>query len=385
MEFLDLGRQPLANGFLTEDQVKDEYFYDLKYQYDPDIHLVSMVNKVEPTMMFNDKYPYHTSGSATMRKHFKDAAKEIPEYSKVLEIGSNDGAFICNINKNSTPIAVEPCGNFANITSRKGIPTYEKFWSPDLAYEIVSKHGFMDFVYSANCMCHIPDIREAFFAVRNVLTDEGIFIFEDPSLLDMMRLCSYDELYDEHVHMFSITALEKLLNSVELYIYKVEDLPVHGGSNRIWAGKERSCGNRSIDKYKCIERYFGLDKCETYELFGGQVERSKALLIDLLNKAASMGKTISYGATSKSTTIFNYCGIGPDILSYITDTTLDKQGKLSPGMHIPIVSPDKGLTKDVECIFLGAWNYTKEIMKKEKDYAKGKKWITHVPYPRIIK
>jgi len=411
---LNLGQQPLANKFLTQKEVdktlpgEDIGMYNLEYQYDIDTHLFSMINQPPKEDMFNNTYPYDSSGSQIMVEHFKTIANKInkdyvlkipndpflstiPNHStdkinkNILEIGSNNGPFISNIDDRANRIAVEPCDNFAQITNDMGIPTYNKFWNKELSYEIMSDHGLMDVVYAANCMCHISDIKEAFYAVRSILNNNGVFIFEDPYLLDMLNLCSYDSLYDEHFSMFSIHSLTKLLNSVGLYINKIEHLDVHGGSIRIYT----SCSNKnidiSIDKFMHTESLMGINKPITYKLFGEKVNNHRILLLNILEEQKSLGKKIiSYGATSKSTTIFNYCGIGPDIIDYITDTTVAKQDKYSPGVHIPIISPEEGLTESVGSIFLGAWNFADYIMDKEKDYAINKKWIINVPFPRIV-
>ena len=385
---IDLGTQPLANKFIPkEDLGKNEYKYHLAYEFNPDTYLLSMVHQPDMSDMFNDSYPYDSSGSATMVTHFKDMTDNINKnfFGNILEIGSNSGPFICNIDKKKNPVAIEPCSNFAKITRDKGIPTYDKFWNSDTAYEVMSNHGFFDVVYSANCMCHIKDVEEAFFAVRNVLSNDGTLIMEDPSLIDMLKLSSYNELYDEHFTMFSVHALQKLLGKVGLYINKVEYLlNIHGGSNRIYASKTMG-GDSSLKNALMIEKYLGVDKVDTYHLFNERIQQHRDIFTNILYEYKDLGKKIiSYGATSKATTTFNYCGIDSNIIDYITDTTPAKQGLYSPGMHIPVVSPEEGLDDSIDIIHIGAWNYTKYIMDKEVNY-QNKTWLTEVPFPRIIK
>ena len=139
--------------------------------------------------------------------------------------------------------------------------------------------------------------------------------------------------------------------------------------------------NESFATNVSYEKVLGLDKFETFKNFAQRVEQSKKDLVNLLKQCKKENKkVISYGATSKSTTVFNYCNIGPDLIEYITDTTPEKQGKLSPGMHIPIISPEEGFNESVDYAYLGAWNFIKEISKKELEYLeRGGKFITHVP------
>jgi methylation protein EvaC len=387
-QFLDLGKQPIANGFLFKEEIKDEYFFDLKVGFDEESKLVTQMKYVDPPLMFNENYAYRGSMSQTMRTHFKGLSEQLqtkPDI-KILEIGSNDGVFLKNWNTNQA-IAVEPCSNFAKETEALGYTTYPDFWTQELAYHILYTKDFQDIIFAANCICHIPNLDETFKAVETVLSADGVFIFEDPSLAGMINNNSYDQIYDEHPHIFSVIALDNLLRRNGLEISKVENLTVHGGSNRIWATKiGRTPIDKSVEQNKVYERILGLDEFKTFKRFAKKVKQSKKDLIRVLNKCKKQNKkVISYGATSKSTTIFNYCKIGPDLIEYITDITPDKQGKLSPGMHIPIVSPEDGFDDSVDYAYLGAWNFINEISKKEDSFLnRGGKFLTHVPIVKFI-
>jgi len=385
--FLRLGKQPITNNFLTKHQFEDEYFYNLDVQFDTDTKLVSITKMIDPEMMFNDEYVHRASQSITMCKHFEDISNQLQKrHKKVLEIGSNDGVFLKHWNTGDA-IAVEPCGNFAKETQEMGYKTYAEFWTQELANKLLVKHGKQDVIYAANCICHIHDLDDTFRAVELLLEEDGVFVFEDPSLFNIVKNTSYDQIYDEHPHMFSVIALDNLLQRNGLQIVKVENLSVHGGSNRIFAMKlSQDVIHESVYQNKRQEEDLGLDKFEAFESFTLRVENSKTELIKLLTTLKQQGKkVISYGATYKSTTIFNYCGIDSDLIAYVTDTTLDKQGKYTPGMHISIVSPEQGFDDTVDYAFLGAWNFVKEISTKESEFLnRGGKFITHVPEVRII-
>jgi len=390
-QFLDLGKQPIANGFLRKQDFKDEFFFDLKVEFDDETYLVSLSEFVPPEKMFNDQYVYYSSLSQTMRSHFRDAANSFKSQfnpKSVLEIGSNDGVFVKHFERDTT-IAVEPCGNFAEITNNNGYFTYPEFWDATLAERIHDEKGKQDLIYSANCMCHIQDISEAFSAIKNILSSRGVFIFEDPALSNMINRTSYDQIYDEHAHIFSVLALDKLLQAAGLEIFKVEGLKVHGGSNRIYAKHKENIDisiDISVAENIKHERATGLDKLETFQAFADNVEASKRQLLNVLKSLKSQGKKIvSYGATSKSTTVFNYCQIDTNLIDYIIDTTEDKQNKHSPGVHIPVMSPEDGFNETVDIAFLGAWNYEGEILNKEEQFLRrGGKFITHVPSVRVL-
>jgi methylation protein EvaC len=390
-KFLNLGNQPITNKYLTKAEFSAEYFFNLSVGFDADTKLVSLMDFVNPEKMFDDMYAHRASASLTMTNAFRQIADYIETKfnpKKILEIGSNDGVFIRNFPKEKI-LAVEPCANLAALTNSLGYVTYSQFYTSDLADQIREEHGQVDVIYAANTICHIPDLQSALKAIFSLLSPNGIFIFEDPSVYSVVQANSYDQFYDEHAHLFSILALEGLLKEAGLKIFNVETLTTHGGSNRIYAKK---IDNSGIDICKSVGRNIenelriGLDQLSTYHNFAERVRQSKTELITLLTELKAQGKTIvSYGATYKSTTIYNFCNINSDLISYIVDITPGKQGKYSPGAHIPIVSPEKGFNSSVDYTFLGAWNFIDEILQKEKLYLdRGGKFITHVPNVRVV-
>ncbi len=387
-EFLDLGRHPIANAFLREEDFDTEFFFDLKVCWDDESKLVSIKDFVEPERIFNEDYPYNTSNSFPMVEHFKRTAEMLKKDfnpKTVLEIGSNDGPFITNFDR-ETSVCVEPCGNFSLKTAHMGYQSYTSFWTTELSEKIKSHHGKMDLIYAANCICHIHDLDDTFNAVKNLLSDDGVFVFEDPSLLRILERGSYDQIYDEHPHIFSVTALNNLLKRNGLTLFRVDNLSVHGGSNRIYAVKGNVEVEQSVVDNLTEESIFGINHFQTYEIFAKRVENSKEELLRCLKNLKHNGKKIiSIGATAKSTTVFNYCKIGTELIDVITDTTADKQGKFSPGMHIPILSREDVNILDYDYVYLGAWNFKDVIANKEREFVEnGGKFITHVPQVMVF-
>ena len=392
-KFLDLGRQPITNSFLKKidkKTVNKEFFYNLSIGFNEKNYLVSLMSYVDPKRQFTNQYAHRASQSKTMRKSFKLIATKLKKNFKpikCLEIGSNDGVFIKNFNKRQV-IAVEPCTNLAKITQLAGFKTYGKFWDKRLAISIERLYGKVDLIFSANTISHIPNLKEVFEAVAITLSDDGVFVFEDPYIGSVIKNNSYDQFYDEHVHLFSLLAISKILSSTTLKVFDTEIIHNHGGSIRFYVCKKnskfRDTKNLKLLKFKEIKQ--GLDKLITYKNFSNRVKKSKKDLINLLRKLKKNNKKIiSYGATYKSATIFNYCNIGTNFIDYVIDTTPNKQGKFTPGKHIPIISPKEGLNNSVDYAFLGAWNFKEEIKFKEKKFLnRGGKFIVHVPSVRII-
>ncbi len=389
--FLNLGNQPLANNYLTKKNInRKEKKYQLNVCLDKKTYLVSIKKTFPSKTMFNNKYPYRSSMSKTMTQSFKRLASDIKKKFKpniILEIGSNDGAFIKNFKKNKT-IGIEPCGNIEKITKKLNYNTFSEYWSKKLAKKILKKFGKIDLIYSANTISHIKDLKEVFTAIDIVLSDEGVLIIEDPSLLECLKKNTYDQFYNEHIYVFSTIALENILKIHNLEIFKIEKLDIHGGSNRYFIKKSinKRRINNSVSINKKNENNFGLKKINTYRKFANRVKLSKLTLNKILNKIKKNNqKIIGYGATAKSTTILNYCNIDVKKIEYFLDTTKDKQNKFTPGTKIPILKYNNLIDENVKYIFLGAWNFKKEIFKKEKSFIKrGGKFITHTPFPRIL-
>jgi len=390
INFLNLGKHPITNNFLPNAKPKNEFFYNLKLSYHTETKLISLNNFVPPKKMFNNRYAHRASASMTMRQAYADLAKKIKKKfnpRSILEIGSNDGVFIKHFSDVQN-IGVEPCKNLADLTTKMKIKTYDKFWTFQLSKKINKKHGKFDVIYSANTISHIHKLNETFKAIENSLNVEGVFILEDPSLLKSLQKLSYDQFYDEHAYVFSITALKNITKKSGLEIFNIEALNTHGGSNRVYFKKiinKKFKISNNVKRHLLTEKKYGIHKFKTYQIFAKKVNKSKESLIKIFQSIKKKKKKIiGYGATYKSSTVLNFCKISKNYINYFVDTTPTKTGKFTPGSHIPI-KEYKGIADDVDYAFLGAWNFKDEIFKKEKKFIKrGGKFITHVPFPKII-
>ena len=386
--FLNLGQQPLANSFLKDikrSTLRNEFFYNLKICFNTKNYLVSIKKPVNPKKQYTDQYAHRASESKTMRLAFKQIAKKLFKRfkpKKIMEIGSNDGVFLKNFNKKSV-IAVEPCKNLARIT-KKLFKTYDEFWNLKLSKKLIKeKKGEIDLIFSANTISHIPNLEETFTGINNILSQDGVFVIEDPSLLKVLQNNSYDQFYDEHVYVFSSISINNIIKKFGLRLFDIEHLTTHGGSNRYYICKEKGKYKQSLRLKRALKKElsYKLDKIKSYYKFSKRVKLSRKKLFKLIVSLKKRNKKIiSYGATYKSTTVFNYCRINSRMIDYVTDTTLNKQGKYTPGTHLKIISPNDGINDNIDYAFLGAWNFKKEIFKKEKNFLKrGGKFITHVP------
>ena len=288
-KFLDLGFQPLANSYVIEkDLNKKEKKFKLEIGFDTKNFLVSILNTVPKEKMFNENYPYKSSESVTMKNAFSKLSKKIKKKFKpkyVLEIGSNDGPFLKNFNKNNI-IGIEPCKNLANITKKMGYKVISEYWDFKLAKKITKKNKF-DIVYSANTLSHIKNISEIFKSIEFSLSENGVLILEDPSLLECVKNVAYDQFYCEHLYVFSAIALKENLKKHNLEIFDVENTKTHGGSNRYYI-KKKDNNNFKISKNLLLnykkEYQYGLNKFSTFKKFASKVQKSRLDLIRIFSE-----------------------------------------------------------------------------------------------------
>jgi methylation protein EvaC len=392
---LDFGLQPLGNGFLDSVEFVGEYFFPMEIGYSEISMMLQLIQQPLPEKMFHDHYAFFSSTSKFMTKHFEDFANQVldSDYIEktspfIVELGCNDGIMLKNFAElNIDHLGIEPSLNVAQEANKKGVRTVSEFFTEELAEIIVAKHGKADAFLAANVMCHIPDIIGVVKGIKKLLKPSGVVMFEDPYLGDIVNKISYDQIYDEHVFLFSALSIQYLFGLHGMELIDVLPQKTHGGSMRyVLAHKGVYLVKSSVDELILQEKLQGLDKISTFETFSRKVGQSKSELLALLKDLKSNGKTIAgYAATSKSTTILNYCGISSNQIEFICDTTPIKQGKFSPGMHIPVVPYEKFKTNPPDYAFIFAWNHMDEIMEKEKDFITlGGKWITHVPNVKII-
>lgn len=388
--FMSFGKMPIANGFITSDQIKDEYFFELAPAYCSTCHMFQLVEQPAPEKMFHEHYAFFSSTSRYMQVHFAQFAESVMDRvfkgrndPFVVELGSNDGIMLKNFKaKGFRHLGVEPSSNVADVARSHGINTISEFFNEALAERIVAEHGHADAVLSANVMCHIPDLPSVVRGIRKLLKPDGVLMFEDPYLGDMIAKTSYDQIYDEHVFVFSATSVGEAFGRHGLELIDVLPQTTHGGSMRyVLAPTGSHKVSDAVTAQIAKERSQGLDTMEAYLRFKANCENSRARLMEVLEDlAAKKKRVVGYAATSKSTTVINYCGITSKHIEFISDTTPIKQGKLSPGAHIPVKAYEEFEKNYPDYAVLFAWNHDKEIREKESAFiASGGKWILFVP------
>lgn len=392
--FMSFGRMPIANGFLRPEQFPDEYFYNLKVGACETCKMVQLTERVDPERLFHENYVYFSSISTRMAEHFGEFASLVmTDYLKspdsfVVEVGSNDGIMLQHFARAGVRhLGVEPSANVAQAAIAKGVHTVCRFFDVDLARQILEENGPADAILGANVMCHIADLHSAVAGIKLLLKPNGVLMFEDPYLGDVVEKTSYDQIYDEHVFYFSVASIDYVFKQHGLEVVDIMPQEVHGGSMRyVIAHKGARKVVHAVSAQRAREDALGLGRLEFFERLCHNIERSRDELMALLHDLKRRGKrVVGYGATSKSSTVINYCGITPELVEFISDTTPDKQGKYSPGAHIPIRRYEEFVTDYPEYALLLAWNHGEEIMAKEQSFRDaGGKWIVYVPTVRVL-
>jgi 2-polyprenyl-3-methyl-5-hydroxy-6-metoxy-1,4-benzoquinol methylase len=395
VKVVDFGLQPLGNGFLLPEQFSGEYFFPMEVGFSETSMMLQLIVQPAPEQMFHEQYAFYSSTSRAMEKHFSDFAGQVMQsnyLSKadpfVVELGCNDGIMLKNFAQaGMRHLGIEPSRNVAEVANSHGVRTISEFFDEGVARKIVAQDGQADAFLAANVMCHIPDMQGVVKGISALLKPTGVAMFEDPYLGDIIEKTSYDQIYDEHVFLFSAHSIKYLFGLHGMELIDVQPQKTHGGSMRYVLAHAGAYPVRSsVTDLLAKEQSLGLHRLCTFDNFRKNVEKSRTDLVGLLRDLKSQGKSIAgYGATSKSTTILNYCGIGPDLIDYICDTTPIKQGKFTPGMHIPVVPYETFKNNPPDFAVLFAWNHAEEIMAKEKEFmAAGGKWIVHVPEVKVF-
>lgn len=394
--FVDLGMSPLANSFVKEEDLsRSETFYPLHALVCGKCFLVQLNYIHVPQDIFSD-YAYFSSYSESWLQHAREfASKAVSKFRpgsdyRIIEIASNDGYLLQYFKEmDLTVLGIEPSANTAACAVKKGIPTIVDFFGTRLARSLVSQNQETDLVIGNNVLAHVPEINDFVKGMKIILKPYGTIVMEFPHLLKLIERNQFDTIYHEHYSYISLLAADKIFRAHGLCIYDVEEIPTHGGSLRIYAGHEGVFAEKvscSVKKVINDEIEFGLNRLETYGRFYEKVRRTKYNILELLIKIKSNNKEIAgYGAPAKGNTLLNYCGIGPEFISYTVDRNPYKQGKYLPGTHIPVFSPEKIRETKPDYVFVLPWNLSDEIIRQMAYIREwGGKFIIPVPEVEVM-
>lgn len=390
--FLPLGPHPAANAFLRPEQLgKPEALFDLDVHACLDCALIQVPNCIPPDF-FRD-YVYVPSASQTMHEHFADfARKVIPLIGPgglVVDIGSNDGLFLGFVRgRGGRTLGVEPARNLTETARGKGLEVVNEYFVPELARQMVGTYGHASVIVTTNTFNHIDDLHQFMEGVRILLDDEGTFIVEVPHALDLVEQHEFDTMYHEHLSAFTVKSLVELYKQFGLSISDIEALKIHGGSLRVYAKRRAAVEGAPGVVGPWLEREERADlfSTATYTALNAKVDHLRDELLTLLRRLKKSGKRIAgYGAPAKGNTLLNYYRIGPDLLDYLVDRNSLKHGLYSPGMHIPVVGPERIAKDPPDYLLVLAWNFADEIMRQQEPFRRaGGRFILPIPEVSVV-
>ncbi len=392
---MSFGKMPIANSFIKKSKFKKQFFYNMEAGFCKNCSTFQLIKVPKAKMMFNKNYAYLASTSEFMKKHWSKLSKKIIRTSKlneksfVVEIGSNDGIFLENISKKKIKhLGVDASKNVCDIAKSKGINSLNDFFNVRTAKKIKSKYGKADIIISTNTMHHIEDINSVVKGMSELIKENGTIITEDPSLNEMLKKNAYDQIYAEHMYIWSLSSISFLFGRYGMEVYDIENNNLHGGCSRYFIAKKNKKKITSrVLKHRKLEKKIGTNKISTFYKFKKEINILKKRLLSTLIELKKKNKTIvGYGAPAKSTTILNFCNINFKLIDKIFDNSKTKIGKYTPGKSlIKIENAEKFKKAHSDYCVLFAWNHKKEILSKEKFYSRQNgKWIIPVPKLKII-
>ena len=389
LDFISLNKQPPANAFLKEDDFKKEMTYSLDVTCCKNCLLVQLTEEsyIPRDKLFLD-YAYASSISGGLRNHFTELAKRIKsEFNAklVVDIGSNDGVLLKPlIESGCNAIGVEPAGNLAKQANDNGLDTICSYFNKDTVDKIMSENGKADVIVASNVFAHLDEYHVIIEDVKALLSNNGTYIVEVQYFADMIEEMTFDNIYHEHVLYYTLHSIRNLFDRHGMNVYRVERIPTHGGSIRVYIAEKRDIEQSVVDLIN-QEKQNGIDDFKTMENFNNKLQGNMSEIRELFERLNKENKRIfGYGAPAKSSTMINSIGLNNKDIDLIIEDSPLKQGLFTPGSHIPITGPNV-LEKEIpDYLMIFAWNYADEIIKKVEEKYSKMNYIIPMPELRII-
>ncbi len=392
--FVDLGSSPLANAYRPIGALGEEQRLPLRVYVCDACKLVQLPEHQRPEEVFSE-YRYFSSFSDSWLEHsrrFVEAIIErlaLPASARIVEVASNDGYLLRYFVERGFPVlGIDPAKNVAEVAMARGVPTHVAFFGHRVAGEVRRDFGAADLLVANNVLAHVPDLNDFVAGVFTLLADDGVATFEFPHLVTLMEHVELDTIYHEHYSYLSLLSVEGVLQRHGLRVFDVEQLATHGGSLRLFVCRRGAphAEGRGLAAVRQLEQQRRLGELETYRAFGARAEASKRAILRFLGERRSAGKRVAaYGAPAKATTLFNYCGVGPELIAFTVDRSPAKQGRTIPGTGIPILAPDELRSRAVDAVVILPWNLQREIATQLADLrARDVELSVLVPEPRVL-
>lgn len=396
-EVMDYGLQALANSYLrNESAIAEEMRFPMSLCLCERCGYVQINEEVSPDLLFKN-YLYVSGVSEAVQLHGKLLVNSVGRAlgaqktagRLILEAASNDGTILSIFQQEGWRIlGVDPAENVAEMANARGIPTIADFFGRDAALRVIERVGQVDVFLARHVIAHVARLHDFIEGIGIVLHGEGVAAIECSHVLPLWAGGQYDQVYHEHLGYFSVSVLKRLLEMHGLDLFAVEEVGMHGGS--ILAFAQKAAGGRprsdSVDRVMQEEAERGLSERDAWVDFARRAFQQKEALKAELIALKRAGKRIAaYGAAAKGQVMIQFCGIGPDLIDFVVDKSDLKQGRLTPGAHIPILAPEELLRRNPHVLLLCSWNYVEEIRRQQKEYLeRGGRLLHPLPMPHYL-
>ncbi len=394
--FLDLGFAPPSNAYLTDaDLARPEKYYPLKIKVCDQCWLVQTEDYTQADELFSSDYAYFSSTSTGWLIHAASYAEKMTrqlnlnKVSLVIEVASNDGYLLKNFVAAGIPcLGIEPTASTAAAAEKLGIPVMREFFGEQLGKQLATSGKQADLIAGNNVYAHVPDINDFTRGLKAALKPGGTITLEFPHLMRLIEHTQFDTVYHEHFSYLSLYTVDRIFKAAGLRAWDIEELPTHGGSLRVY-GCHAEDGREITPVVVAMlaeEAQRGLQTLATYQYFQAKADRVKDDLLAFLIEQKRTGKKVAaYGAAAKGNTLLNYAGVKPDLLSFVCDAAVAKQGKFMPGSHIPILEPAALVEQRPDYMVILPWNIAAEVKQQNASLAElGTKFVTAVPKLEIV-
>jgi hypothetical protein len=389
--FLDLGFAPPSNAYLLAENLSHpEIHYPLRVKVCEQCWLVQTEDFARADELFSADYAYFSGTSTSWLDHAARYANAITDRlglgsdSLVIEVASNDGYLLKNFVAASIPcLGIEPTDSTAAAAEALGIPVMREFFGEALGRQLGADGHQADLIAGNNVYAHVPDINDFTLGLAAALKPEGTITLEFPHLMPLIEHTQFDTVYHEHFSYLSLTAVTRIFAASGLRVWDVDRLPTHGGSLRVYGCHADAAipTEDSVGLLIATEEQFGITQLATYTAFQERANRVKDDFLAFLIEQKQAGRTVAaYGAAAKGNTLLNYAGVRPDLLPFVSDAAVSKQGKFMPGSHIPILPPQALRDSPPDNVIVLPWNIANEVRNELADLKhSGARFVTAIP------
>ncbi len=388
--FLDLGKTPVANRLLPAANSPEQLF-PLAVAHCPGCSLVQLAYELSADEIFDEEYPYFSSYSDYLVVHAATHAGALIDElglgpdSLVVEVGSNDGYLLQAFAQRGIPVlGIDPSPGPVAAARERGVRSELAFFSTAVANDVVARFGKADVVIANNVMAHVPELNDVVEGFAVLVGEHGVLTVENPSVVEMIKHTEFDTVYHEHYCYFSCSSVRELFARHGLELFRVEDLPLHGGSLRWWGGRGRAVEPSATD-HLAAERSAGVTTPDFYADFAGRVHQLQDTLRTMLTSIKAEGKRVAaYGAAAKGVTLLSTTGIDREVVDFVVDRNEHKQGLFVPGARVPIRPVEALLEDQPDVVLMLAWNVAEEILAQQTEFrSRGGQFLVPVPEPTI--